>query len=186
MDSDLVERAQTCSKDALQALPRRWAHVQHVAKTADSITTLIESEHALEIVAAAWLHDIGYAEPISNTGFHPLDGARYAEARGFSPIVVSLIAYHTGALVEAAERGLSTELSEISRPPSELLDVLTFADLTTSPTGEPVNAQDRVSEILSRYEPSDPVHQAVTKSAPSLLAAVRRVEQRLTDAETAN
>ena len=29
------------------------------------------------MTAAAWLHDIGYAPAVDDTGFHPLDGARY-------------------------------------------------------------------------------------------------------------
>jgi hypothetical protein len=35
--------------------------------------------YSTDFVAAAWLHDIGYAPAIaeSGTGFHPLDGARY-------------------------------------------------------------------------------------------------------------
>lgn len=34
------------------------------------------------LVAAAWLHDIGYAPELRDTGFHPLDGARHLEALG--------------------------------------------------------------------------------------------------------
>lgn len=182
MDSDLPGQARSLAKNALVSLPKRWAHVQGVAEAARKASALIDAEHSDVIVAAAWLHDVGYAEQISTTGFHPLDGARYAESQGFPAEVVSLIAYHTGALVEAAERSLSAQLTKISEPSADLLDVLTFADLTTSPIGEPIDAESRVSEILSRYEKTDPVHQAVTKSAPGLLAAVRRVEHRLAQA----
>jgi len=31
---------------------------------------------------AAYLHDIGYAEPLVDTGFHPLDGAVYLRGLG--------------------------------------------------------------------------------------------------------
>lgn len=186
MDSDIAEHARLCAKSALGNLPRRWVHVQGVARAAGRTTALVEVEHALTIVAAAWLHDVGYAESIRTTGFHPLDGAKYAKERGFPDIIVSLVAYHTGAMVEATERRLSLQLSEFAEPPARLLDVLTFADLTTSPAGEPIGAQDRVQEILSRYEKDDPVHRAVTKSAPGLLAAVDRVERRIDQATTSN
>ena len=33
-------------------------------------------------MAAAWLHDIGYAEELLDTGFHPLDGARFLASAG--------------------------------------------------------------------------------------------------------
>lgn len=43
-----------------EALPRRWAHVQGVAKKAEGVAaSLALSDEAL--VAAAWLHDVGYA-----------------------------------------------------------------------------------------------------------------------------
>lgn len=182
MDSDVAELAQLRAKSALVGLPQRWAHVRGVAAAAEKTAALIETEHAWAIVAAAWLHDVGYAESIRTTGFHPLDGAEYAKEQGFPAIVVSLIAYHTGAMAEAAERSLSVQLSEIAEPPTKLLDVLTFADLTTSPIGEPIGAKDRVQEILSRYEKDDPVYRAVTKSAPRLLTAVDRVERRIAQA----
>ena len=34
------------------------------------------------LVAAPWLHDIGYAVEVTDTGFHPLDGACYLASPG--------------------------------------------------------------------------------------------------------
>ncbi len=42
------------------------------------------------LVAAAWLHDIGYAPEVTDTGFHPLDGARYLVGLGIAERVVNL------------------------------------------------------------------------------------------------
>jgi hypothetical protein len=53
------------------------------------------------------------------------------------------------------------------------------ADLTTSPEGEEIDADQRLAEILRRYPMDDPVHRAMTRSAPSLLAAAERVTRRL-------
>jgi hypothetical protein len=50
------------------------------------------------------------------------------------------------------------------------------AIMTTGPDGSFVRAEDRVSEILSRYPEDDPVHRAIERSAPTLLAAVARVD----------
>ncbi len=106
----------------------------------------------------------------------PVDGAVFVRDEGFPAVVVSLVAYHTGAVFEARERGLLDALAEFTAPPSLLLDVLTCADLTTGPQGSPVRAEDRVTEILSRYPPDgDPVHRAIERAAPSLLAAAARV-----------
>jgi hypothetical protein len=58
--------------------------------------------------------------------------------------------------------------------PRLLLDVLTCADLITGPEGSRVRAEDRVSEILSRYPDNDPVHRAIERAAPTLFAAVAR------------
>ena len=64
------------------------------------------------VEAAAWLHDIGYSPDLVGTGFHPLDGARYLrDAWRASPLLCRLVANHTGALIEAEERGLAEELA---------------------------------------------------------------------------
>ncbi len=125
-------------------------------------------------MAAAWLHDIGYAPSVRQTGFHPLDGAKFARSTGFGELVASLVAFHTGAHAEAAERGLSN-LSAFGEPPSDVLDALTFCDLTTGPDGTSISPQDRLSDVLARYGPEDPVHRAVDAGREELLAAVRRV-----------
>ncbi|MDE0545927.1 HD domain-containing protein [Microbacterium sp. C7(2022)] len=176
---DLAAHARTLAERQLVEVPRRWAHVQGVAATAAEIASALNTDHADDIVAAAWLHDVGYAPDLAKTGFHPVDGARFARDQGMPDLVVRLIAFHTGAEFEARQRGLLAELEEFTPPPSEILDVVTFADMTTSPTGEPIAATDRVAEILTRYEPNTPVYDAVSASAPELLAAVDRVNARL-------
>ena len=37
------------------------------------------------LVASAWLHDIGYAAGLQETGFHPVDGARHLRSAGWPP-----------------------------------------------------------------------------------------------------
>ena len=111
-------------------------------------------------MAAAWLHDIGYAPSVRSTGFHPVDGAAFARREGFDELVVSLVAFHSGAPAEARERGING-LSAFSAPPQQVLDALTFCDLTTGPDGTAVSPRDRLHEVLQRYGPDDPVHRAV-------------------------
>ncbi|KAA0016073.1 HD domain-containing protein [Antrihabitans cavernicola] len=178
MDGELTERGRRLTELRLAPLERRLAHVRGVAAAVDRLVTLVDPWEQDAVVASAWLHDIGYAPSVRSTGFHPIDGAGFVRAEGFPQLVVSLVAYHTGAIFEAGERGLSAELAEFSEPPQRLLDVLTCADMTTSPDGDPVDAGERVREILSRYGVDDPVHRAITRSGPELLAAVARVQSR--------
>lgn len=176
MDGVLKERARRLAEVRLASLATRLAHVRGVAGAAERLVERIDPLEAESLVAAAWLHDVGYSPSVRSTGCHAIDGAMFVRAQGFPALVVSLVAYHTGAVFEARERGLSTELADFAVPPEFLLDVLTCADMTTGPDGAPVRADDRLSEILSRYSDDDPVHRAITLSGPSLLAAVARVD----------
>ncbi|CAN5239990.1 HD domain-containing protein [soil metagenome] len=174
MVTDTV-RARAIAEERLADLPHRRAHVRGVAATAERLVVGLDAVDADAVVTAAWLHDVGYATSVRSTGFHPIDGAVFVRDEGFSAVVVSLVAYHTGAVFEARERGLSDALAEFTEPPPLLLDLLTCADMTTSPQGSRVRAEDRISEILSRYPDGDPVHRAIERAAPSLLAATARV-----------
>jgi putative nucleotidyltransferase with HDIG domain len=156
-------------------LPQRWAHTKMVAAEASRLARILEPGVADILVAAAWLHDIGYAHP--ETGFHPIDGARYAQRAGFPSLIVELIAYHTGAEFEAAERGLDNELAAYARPAPRWLSILSCADLCTGPHGEVVAPVDRIAEILERYPVDHPVHRAVSRSGDQLHADAIAIEQ---------
>ena len=176
MESDTVLRARVVAQERLDSLARRWAHVQGVAAAAELLAAGLATPDADAVVAAAWLHDVGYAPSVRSTSFHPVDGAAFVRAENFPTLVVSLVAYHTAAAFEARERGLSDTLAEFAEPPKLLLDILTCADMITGPDGSRVRAEDRVSEILSRYPEDDPVHRAIDQATPTLLAAVARVD----------
>lgn len=76
-------------------LPRRWAHVQAVAAKAENLRPIMGHE-ADVLVAAAWLHDVGYASSAADSGFHPSDGARLLRSLGADPRLCGLVAYHSG------------------------------------------------------------------------------------------
>ncbi len=173
-DDATVARAKAVSTGLLAGLGRRWLHVQAVAARAEELSAGLEPHDRATVVAAAWLHDIGYAPDLALTGLHPLDGATYLSDQGFPAEIVSLVAYHTGAEYEAEERGLLDQLRAFALPPSSLLDTLTAADMTVGPGGELVSAEERINEILRRYEPTHPVHRAVSSSAGDLIAVVAR------------
>jgi HD superfamily phosphodiesterase len=57
-------------------MPERWRHVGAVAEAAERTGSALSLDTDV-LVAATWLHDIGYSPALTDTGFHPLDGARY-------------------------------------------------------------------------------------------------------------
>ena len=158
----------------------RWAHTRGVAASARDLVPILGSDADL-IIAAAWLHDIGYAPALADTGFHPLDGARYLRDVEHADLVLcQLVAHHSGALAEARERGLADELSGDFEPASRpLSDALTYCDMTTGPDGQRLTVERRLAEIRARYGPGDPVTRAIARSAPQLTSAVTRVTRKL-------
>ena len=156
----------------------RLPHTRTVARQAGMVSDLFDDGWRATIVDAAWLHDIGYNPALSISGFHPLDGARWLRAEGFAEETCSLVAWHTGAIHEAHERGLEDELrAEFAPPPPSALDALTWADLTSSPSGDPVSPEVRLEEILTRYEPGSAVHRAIVAGRDGLLESTLRIEQ---------
>jgi hypothetical protein len=94
-------------------------------------------------------------------------------------IVCRLVAHHSGAMVEADERGIPELVEEFGMPDRELLDALTYCDVTTAPDGCPVGIEERLSEILVRYSSEHVVHRSVVRSAPALRNAALNVQRRL-------
>jgi HD domain len=161
-------------------LPRRWAHVQGVAAQARCLAPILGDDADL-LEAAAWLHDIGYSPELADTGFHPLDGARYLrDVEQADTGLCSLVANHSCAILEADERGLADALSsEFPSPDPKLNDALAYCDMTTTPTGDVVSVHDRLSEIVERYGPHDVVTRFIRRAEPELVSSVTRTGQRL-------
>jgi hypothetical protein len=161
-------------------LPRRWAHVQGVAATARTLAPILGGKTDL-LTAAAVLHDIGYAPSLADTGFHPLDGARYLrDVEHADPMLCRLVAHHSCAIIEAEERGLAGVLAREFKPaPRNLDDALIYCDLTTGPDGQHMTIEQRLADIRARYGPTDLVTRALARSAPQLEAATSRVARKL-------
>jgi putative nucleotidyltransferase with HDIG domain len=180
-----VQSARELAQQKLASvLPRRWTHVQAVGVRAAEFAGAA-GDDADVLVAAAWLHDIGYAPDIAEkgTGFHPLDGARFLRSIGFDERVVQLVAHHSCAHLEADERGLAVELEdEFPRDPVAPHDLLLYADMTTGPDGQRLSVQERLDEIGRRYEPGDPVYRFIQKARQEIMAVVQRVDMRLSEA----
>jgi len=178
--TSLHEWAEREAGRLLAPLEYTWAHTQGVAATARALSTVLAPAEREVAVAAAWLHDVGCAPGIIATAFHPLGGACHVASFGH-PRIASLVAHHTGARYEAEWWGLGAELAEFPREDSEVADLVTYADLTTSPSGLPVNPGHRLAMAAWCYGPDHVVTRSLAEARPELLAAVSRVEARLTE-----
>jgi len=162
-----------------ESLPRRWAHVQGVAARARSLAAVLGADADL-LEAAAWLHDIGYAPGLATTGLHALDGGRHLrDTHHADALLCRLVAHHTCAIIEAEERGLADILGlEFAPVLEELSSVLTYCDITTSPDGEHVSAEQRLAEIQQRYGTGHLVSRSMQRATPMILRAVEQVQDR--------
>ncbi|BBH68689.1 metal-dependent phosphohydrolase, HD subdomain protein [Actinoplanes sp. OR16] len=173
-----AEAAQVLAETLLGDSGNRWRHTAGVAERAADLARCLGLDEDL-LVAAAWLHDIGYAAPLVETGFHPIDGARHLTREGWPARVAGLVAYHSGARFVADVRGLASELAEFPDERTIVADVLTYADQTVGPRGDRVDPEARYTEMLHRHGPcsfnalADPVRR------PHLQAVTARVEHLL-------
>jgi putative nucleotidyltransferase with HDIG domain len=133
--------------------------------------------------AAAWLHDIGYADVAVVSGFHPLDGAQFLTRHGWPEAIVGMVAQHSGARFVAAELGLADELAAYPDDAGPLAEALTYADQTVGPRGIPVTLAQRRAEMLHRHGPASENARADPCRSAYLRAVAARVEQRMTVAE---
>jgi len=173
--------AERVARGQLATIPTRWRHTQSVAARTRHASTTVNVDDRQLLEAAAWLHDVGYGPAIAKTGFHPLDGARYLERYAVPQRLINLVANHSCARFEADERGMLPELQAYQLEVGPVADALIWADMTTGPTGQTVTVEERLAEILRRYTAESPVHKAIEEASADIVAAVSRVQRRLTD-----
>jgi hypothetical protein len=180
---DQIERARDLARLLLaESVPRRWSHSQGVGRRAESVAHIV-GDNASALVSAAWMHDVGYAPDLVVTGMHQLDGARYLrDIAHVDELICRLVAHHSCAFVEARNRGLAEQLAT-EFPPVEGLasDAMTYADMTTSPVGEPIEVEQRLAEILARYGDGDLVAESIREASPLIIESVRVITAALQD-----
>ncbi len=181
--TDIVEWATQLAAELLIPLDNRWLHTQGVVKRAHQIANILKEEDRSMLIAAAYLHDIGYAPSLNISGFHPLDGAYYLLAQNQRRLA-SLVAYHSGAKFEAQLRGLTTELNRIPHERSAIADALTYCDMLTGPTGLEVSFNERLKDIFQRYNEKALVNRAIHQAMPSLESTMERTRDLLCKQES--
>lgn len=176
--------AQASARRLLAEVGTRYPHSVCVAeRAAAAARVLLPSDEVEVVTAAAWVHDVGYSPELVQTGFHPLDGARWLRVNGVAESVCRLVAWHTSAFAEATERGMVDLLTdEFPRPDAATLRVLTWADLTSSATGRPCSVEERIADILSRYPPDSPVHRTISAAHAELTTIGAEVDEAIRSA----
>ena len=181
-DQLLIEKARGLAKKLLRKdLPERWRHTQGVATRAAELTATVAAQDRSVLISAAWLHDIGYAPAIRDTGFHPLDGGLHLRAHGWGDRLAALVAHHSGARFVPVERGFGLMMAEFDFEDNAVSDALTYADQTVGPNGRRMTVPYRIAEAISRHGPDSPNARARVDRVPYLLAVADRVEQRLAE-----
>jgi hypothetical protein len=166
---ELVAWARLEAERKLSPLGDRWTHTLGVVHRAKALRSTAPAADRPTLIAAAYLHDVGYAPELEDTGFHPLDGARWLRASGHERLAC-LVAHHSGARFEAA--AFAEERSIVA-------DLLTYCDLTTDPDGRPVTFSNRLAGIDSRYARDSDVSRSMRAAAGPLAALMRRAEQEI-------
>ena len=172
---DLLPWARDLAEGLLaDQLPRRWDHSRAVGRKAEAIAYLLGDEAEI-LACSAWLHDIGYAPKLVNSGSHALDGARYLRDKEHAnELLCRLVANHSFAIVEAGRRGLAAEMTDEFPIVNGLLaDAMVYSDMTTSPDGEPIEVAERLRDIAVRYAPGSIVADSIAEVAPRIVQSVR-------------
>lgn len=178
--AQLVGWAEARSEELLSKLGNRWLHVQGVVAKARLVGQLFAEEDRDHLLAAAHLHDVGYAPGLRRTGAHQLDGADYVRSFGHERLAC-LVAHHSAARYELELRSLGDHLADYPPERSDVTAALIYCDLTTGPTGSPMSLDERIGEVVQRYGDSSLVARALREAHPELEQAVQRISRLLSD-----
>jgi hypothetical protein len=174
-----VRAAQALAHRMLAAVPERVLHSAAVAARAVSLAGAVADDEVNLLVASAWLHDIGYSPALQDTGFHPVDGARFLRSMDWGRRLCGLVAHHSGSRFVAPHRGLDAALDEFPHVQDAVSDALTVADQAVGPHGRRFSLEERMVDMLRRHGPESPQAKAHPERSAYIRAAARRVEARL-------
>lgn len=179
MPEQLIPEARDLVGLVLKDDPERLHHCAGVAARAQALAVTVPLPAADTLVAAAWLHDIGYGSQLRDSGFHPLDGAVYLRQQGWPAPVCDLVAHRSGSRFVARIRGLDDRLCEFEFVEDPLSDALTVADNTTGPNGTVMTLDERIRDKVKRHGSESPNARANPERDDYIRAAARRVADRL-------
>lgn len=183
MRTPLIAWAESEATRLLSVFDGRWSHTCAVARRSAVLAGTMRPRDGEVLVAAALLHDIGYAPDLIRSGHHGLDGAAHLAALGHHRLA-TLVAHHTASAAEAALLGLADVHHRYVRERSPVADGLTYFDITTGPGGHVLTLQQRVDDVADRYGRAHLVARAMKASMAELLCSARRTEALLVTKES--
>jgi hypothetical protein len=179
VSENLINAAAEVAALILAEDSERLHHSAAVAARARVLAITVAPSAVESLVAAAWLHDIGYGSRARQSGFHPLDGAVFLRGEGWPAGVCALVAHHSGSRFVACVLGVDDRLREFEFVEDPLSDALTVADNTAGPNGTIMAVHERLREKLGRRGPDSPTVRANPERDDYIRAADRRVTRRL-------
>jgi hypothetical protein len=174
----LEDWACTVAEAGLSGLPPRWLHVQGVIALARELRGAFAPDGEL-LVAAAALHDIGWAPAAAATDFPAVDGAAYLERLDAPARLVDLCANYSAALIEAELRGRRDEVARYQDEATPVRDALWYCDLAVGLDGQRMTFAERMADFEVRYGEHPLAGAWLRQAGPELRAAARRTEERL-------
>lgn len=163
--------ARSLARLLLRQLPRRWTHVQAVGHSATRLAPrlALPASEQQTLVAAAWLHDIGYSAALpAPYGWHPLDGAAFLRTLGFERLA-GLVAHHTTADQESVLLGHAAALSGFPAENTLISSALSYLDMTNGPDGQRWTFAQRFADVQQRYGDDSTPTRAMREAMPHLL-----------------
>lgn len=165
---------------------------KHIMGVVDEMKLLlrhfdIDNKTKNELINLAFLHDIGYSEQLTKTGFHPLDGALFCKEMGYSEDVVSAVMFHSGAYRDVEMNfpdimGCYVNHSYRIKNKGKLyIELITYCDLHRSPLGIKVNLDERLEDIYRRYGEDHNVSLTVKLNEESFVKIIDRVNGYIKD-----
>ncbi|MFC7443196.1 HD domain-containing protein [Laceyella putida] len=163
----------------------RYQHILGTVRRMESLLPDLDVPPAWRslLVQACFLHDIGYSPSLNQYQFHPLDGAIFALSQGFAKPVVAAVLYHSGAreLADRTRPDLAVSYRENDRFLNKVdrlfIDLVTYCDLHTSPTGEAVSLDERVGDVVRRYGEEHEVSRTMRLHVPLYEETIARVRK---------
>ena len=149
----------------------------HILKVADQVSKSLSNTPCLKGFTglgrcAALLHDVGYLETLQDTGFHPIDGARFLQSIG-APDLAAFIICHS----HAAEYARLANLPSIPISLHPIASVITFWDVRVAPGGKILSYEQRLEDIRNRHGEESLTWKAHMKAMDRIQASEDRLRQ---------
>jgi hypothetical protein len=145
-------KARGVAAELLEDVGTRLPHVCLAGRVAAELRLPLSRHDRRLLVAAATLHDIGYSPALVRTGFHPLDAGIYLREQGYEAQLANLVANHSHAWLHCPDPWLGDLAVDFPRERSLLEDALVFCDMSSSPTGELISVEERLSDLAERQQ----------------------------------